>query len=123
MALVKFFMGRALAGAGEESRALALLTSARDELLEVGDQRMAARVMIGLGVIHARQGSLADARSELEQAVAEFAHSGARHYEAEAREELAAVLQKAGDENSAREQQTRATELRSASGSTDTSKG
>ncbi len=113
-ALAQLFMGRALDSAGHHVQAIELLRNARDVLIELDDQRMANRSSISLAIAHQYLGQLSEAKEELEQAVHFFSQTQAWHYEAEARETLAEILQQIGDHEGARVHLERAEQLRRA---------
>ncbi|XVV07599.1 tetratricopeptide repeat protein [Actinosynnema sp. CA-248983] len=115
-ALATYFMGRSLHAVGRHDEALETLLAAHAQLSGLGDQRMAARVLIALGALRRDTGALAEARRDLEQAVAWFRETRATHYEEQALVVLADVVERGGDVEAARAHLRRAVALRVASG-------
>jgi tetratricopeptide (TPR) repeat protein len=116
VALAQYFRGRLFVTLGQNEKARQLLVMARDALLALGDKRMAGRGSISLGEAHAKESRFDEAQAEYEQAVHAFSHSKATHYEAEAQEKLAAVLEKVGKFADAKQHLARARQLRDESG-------
>jgi tetratricopeptide (TPR) repeat protein len=116
-ALAQFFMGKELHAAGDKDGAMRLLTTARDALRKLGDLRMAGRGSISLGVLLSDQRQYVRAQAELEEAVRAFSMSKASHYQAQAEDALADVLQKVGNPAAAKEHRDRASRLRAESSS------
>ncbi|MFI9643593.1 tetratricopeptide repeat protein [Micromonospora sp. NPDC051925] len=110
-ALATYFLGCSLDAAGQHEQALTPLQRALDELREIGDVRMSARVLASLGASYARLGRDAQAVETLAEAVRVLAARGASHYEAQALETLAAVAQRLGDWETARRSLTRAVQI------------
>ncbi|MEV5983943.1 tetratricopeptide repeat protein [Streptomyces sp. NPDC052051] len=99
VALVTFFLGCALDARGDHAEAMDLLRRAlRDlESREEPDRRMAARTRAALGVVHDHLGDTEEAIRELRTAVAALgAEAKWMQYEAQAREQLADIAQRAG---------------------------
>ncbi|WNI24191.1 NB-ARC domain-containing protein [Streptomyces sp. ITFR-16] len=91
-ALARYFLGRAQSVVGDHAAALADLALARDVFLTLHDQRMAARVLADAGRVKARLGDVVGAVSDLTQAADALRQAGASHYEAQALEDLADLL-------------------------------
>ncbi|SDD97200.1 NB-ARC domain-containing protein [Actinokineospora iranica] len=111
VALVTYFLGRALHASGDHAGALPLLTEAHETLTGMGDQRMAARALLSLGVARAKAGETEAARDALGAAADVLEQRGAVIYEAEARQALAGVLERTGDLDGARAQLRRVLEI------------
>ncbi|MFD5186377.1 NB-ARC domain-containing protein [Streptomyces sp. NPDC058372] len=120
-ALATFFLGCALDAQGEHAGAMVLLLRAQHELADRAepDRRMAARVRAAIGVAHGHLGDTARAVRELREACRELAEVAAgMHYEAEAWEQLADVVERAGtDEELVRQCLSRAADIYEARGS------
>ncbi|GAB3900468.1 AAA family ATPase [Kibdelosporangium lantanae] len=114
-ALAQFFRGRELHAVGDSLGALQLLNDAREALRRVGDARMADRVSISLGELLSDLKRYSAAQAELEAAVRAFSNSKTSHYQAQAEDALATLLQKAGRPAAAQEHRDRAIKLRSQS--------
>lgn len=109
VALVTFYSGRTLAAAGRHADALEAFRQARDLFLSrCQDGRNAARVLIDLGAAQDAAGRADDARASLDAAVTELAEGRYTHYEAQAREVLAGIAERAGDHAAAQRHLRRA---------------
>ncbi|WP_405937555.1 NB-ARC domain-containing protein [Streptomyces sp. NBC_00726] len=91
-ALARHFLGCAQGAAGNHSAALASLARAREAFLALGDGRMAARSLAATGRVLARTGTRAQAADTLSRAADDLHAVGASHYEAQALEDLADLL-------------------------------
>nr|WP_243726989.1 AAA family ATPase [Actinocrispum wychmicini] len=114
-ALAQFFMGREMHAVGDKDGAMRVLTTARDQLRAMGDLRMAGRGSISLGELLTDQEQYSRAQTELEAAVRAFSESKASHYQAQAEDALASLLEKIGDPAAAKEHVERAIRLRAQS--------
>ncbi|MFD4371124.1 NB-ARC domain-containing protein [Streptomyces sp. NPDC058486] len=92
-ALARYFLGCAQSAAGDHPTALATLDRARADLLSLDDRRMAARALADTGRVKARLGDTAGAVAALSRAAADLFEGRALHYEAQAREDLAELLE------------------------------
>ncbi|MGC0318601.1 ATP-binding protein [Kitasatospora acidiphila] len=113
-ALAGYFLGCAQAAAGDLDTALTALEAARRTFLALHDRRMAARALADLGRVRARQGDRSGAAADLSAAAGELREQRAGHYEAQALEDLADVLD---DAEQARDCLSRALEIHQAGGS------
>ncbi|MCT9113954.1 tetratricopeptide repeat protein [Streptomyces mirabilis] len=98
-ALATFFLGCALDTRGDHTEAMALLRRALQDLesREEPDRRMAARVRAAIGVVHEHLGEIEEAIRELQGAVEALGtEAKGMQYEAQARERLADIAQRAG---------------------------
>ncbi|WP_186768096.1 NB-ARC domain-containing protein [Streptomyces qinzhouensis] len=91
-ALARYFLGCAQSAAGEHATALIALDRARETFLALGDERMAARALADTGRALVRSGDLAEAAVALSRAADDLHRGGASHYEAQALEDLADLL-------------------------------
>ncbi|MCM2413253.1 NB-ARC domain-containing protein [Streptomyces sp. RKAG290] len=91
-ALALYFLGCAQSSAGDHVAALTALSQARDTLLTLRDERMAARALADTGRVRARLGDTEGAAAALSQAADDLHRAGASHYEAQASEDLADLL-------------------------------
>ncbi|MFJ2626898.1 NB-ARC domain-containing protein [Streptomyces sp. NPDC087532] len=92
-ALARYFLGCAQSAAGDHMTALTTLRRARTALLSLDDYRMAARALADTGRTKARLGDTVDAIADLSRAAADLRRSRAFHYEAQAVEDLAGLLE------------------------------
>ncbi|MFD5190097.1 NB-ARC domain-containing protein [Streptomyces sp. NPDC058357] len=91
-ALARYFLGCAQSATGDHAAALSVLAEARTAFLVLGDKRMAARSLADVGRTRARLGDPAGAVADLSQAADDLRGSKAFHYEAQALEDLADLL-------------------------------
>jgi tetratricopeptide (TPR) repeat protein len=111
--LVIYFSGRSLSAIGRYVDALEAFGRALDMLRWLGDTRMASRVLIAIGETEALLDHPVQAEDALREAIATL---DGRHYEAEAREILADLAERAGDRTAAVENLRRAVEIYASGG-------
>ncbi|MFQ6146830.1 NB-ARC domain-containing protein [Streptomyces seoulensis] len=92
-ALARYFLGCAQTAAGDCRTALTTLRRARTVLLSLNDHRMAARALADTGRTRVRLGDTAGAIADLSRAAEDLLQSEAFHYEAQALEDLAGLLE------------------------------
>ncbi|MEH6373332.1 NB-ARC domain-containing protein [Streptomyces sp. KLMMK] len=118
VAIATYFLGCAQDTAGHHGKALTTLRSAHQGLVDRRDSRMAARVMVAIGVVHEHLGDMDAAKRVLSDAVRELEAQQASHYEAQARVRFADLLERTdGAQDAVREHLTRAHEIYQAGGS------
>lgn len=119
-ALATFFLGCAHDARGDHTEAMVLLRRAQRELESrvEPDRRMAARVRAAIGVAHGHLGDTEEAIRELREAVRVLGSvAKGMQYEAQVREQLADVAQRAGGREAlVRECLSRAAEIHEALG-------
>ncbi|MFJ9866794.1 NB-ARC domain-containing protein [Streptomyces sp. NPDC101165] len=118
-ALAAFFLGCALDARGDRATALATLTEARQDLLDLPepDHRMAARVHLAIGLAQNHLGHTEEAVHALRTAAGTLRDQNATHYEAEALLALLGIAERTGRHQEAvRAWLTRALEIYEASG-------
>ncbi|WP_406147737.1 NB-ARC domain-containing protein [Streptomyces sp. NBC_01012] len=91
--LARYFLGCAQSAAGDHTQALLALSRARQEFLALGDAPLAARTLADTGRALLGTGARAQAADALSQAVDELRRCDTSHYEAQALEDLAALLE------------------------------
>lgn len=91
-ALARYFLGCAQSATGDHATALTALTEARATFLALHDPRMAARSLADIGRTRARLGDRAGAAADLAKSADDLRACGAFHYEAQAAEDLADLL-------------------------------
>ncbi len=98
VAIVSLFLGCAQDAQGDHTEAMVTLRRAERDFAAMGeaDRRMAARVSAAIGVVHGHLGETEEAVRELRGAIQVLKDEGARHYEAQALEQLADVVEGAG---------------------------
>jgi tetratricopeptide (TPR) repeat protein len=111
IAFVTLFLGNALCAQGRLEEAEATLRRAIELCRAVGDERMAARAVIGSGIVHMRLGRLDEARAELAGSLAALVAGGHLNYVVQAREALADLAQLGGDDAERRAQLRAALEI------------
>lgn len=92
-ALARYFLGCAQSAAGDHTTALLALTRAREEFLALADAPLAARTLADTGRVLLRTGARGEAATALSQAVDELRRCDTSHYEAQALEDLADLLE------------------------------
>ncbi|GAA3172106.1 tetratricopeptide repeat protein [Streptomyces ramulosus] len=97
IAIGRYFMGCAEDAAGRTQQALGTLRDAYDRFMTLDDRRMGARALAAIGSAQHRLGRSDEAVAALEEAVGMLRERGALHYEAPAREMLAAIAEERGD--------------------------
>ncbi|MER7013532.1 tetratricopeptide repeat protein [Saccharopolyspora sp. NPDC000359] len=117
VAFVTFFLGRSQLARGRAREALDTLQRALDLVRAVPDQRMAGRAMAAIGTAHDVLGEGAKAVAMLQEAIEQLATGEDHFYEAQAREELAAVAARQGNRDLQRENLRRALEVHTGFGS------
>ncbi|MFE1882971.1 NB-ARC domain-containing protein [Streptomyces diastatochromogenes] len=118
-ALAAFFLGCALDARGDHATALATLTEARQDLLDLPepDHRMAARVHLAIGLAQDHLGHTEEAVDALRTAAGTLREQNATHYEAEALLALLDIAERTGrHQESVRTWLTRVIEIYEASG-------
>ncbi|MGW2588266.1 NB-ARC domain-containing protein, partial [Streptomyces virginiae] len=91
-ALARYFLGCAQNAAGDHATALLALSQTRATFSKLDDPRMAARALADTGRTRARLGDPTGAVADLSQAADELRQNKASHYEAQAMEDLADLL-------------------------------
>ncbi|MFH8344249.1 ATP-binding protein [Streptomyces sp. NPDC018045] len=91
-ALARYFLGCAHSAAGDHDIALEALSAARTAFVALADGRMAARALADIGRARSRLGDRAGAASALGDAADGLRRHHAFHYEAQALEDLADLL-------------------------------
>ncbi|MGW1838025.1 NB-ARC domain-containing protein [Streptomyces sp. NPDC002067] len=97
IAIGLYFMGCAEDAADRTEQALGTLRDAYDRFMALDDRRMGARALAAIGSAEHRLGRSDAAVAALEEAVGMLRERGALHYEAPAREKLAAIAEERGD--------------------------
>lgn len=92
-ALARYFLGCAQSAAGDHTTALLALSRAREEFLALADAPLAARTLADTGRVLLRTGARGEAETALSQAVDELKRCDTSHYEAQALEDLAELLE------------------------------
>lgn len=95
-ALARYFLGCAQSSAGDHDTALTMLSRARDTFLALRDERMAARALADTGRVKARLGD-PEGVAALSRAADALHQAEAFHYEAQALEDLADLLNDPGE--------------------------
>ena len=95
-ALALLFLGGAQDAAGRSTTAVQTLDDALVRFENCKDARMAARTVAARGRAHFHLGDLDSAARDLRRAADQLRDSDATHYEAQAREELADLLENSG---------------------------
>ncbi|MBO0801600.1 MAG: hypothetical protein J2P25_00780 [Nocardiopsaceae bacterium] len=99
-ALVQYFAGCTLDAMGQHEQALETLRHAFGELRGRGDDRMAGRALIAIGIAQASLHQVAEAAASLTEAL-DLVRG--LHYEGQAREALAGIAEESGEHAAARE--------------------
>ncbi|WP_399092565.1 hypothetical protein ACGH2B_22095 [Streptomyces sp. BBFR2] len=97
IAMGSYFMGCAEHALGRTEQALGTLRDAYNRFMTLGDRRMGARALAAVGNAKRSLGRNDEAVLLLEKAVDMLRERGALHYEAPARETLAAIAEERGD--------------------------
>ncbi|WP_344679522.1 NB-ARC domain-containing protein [Saccharopolyspora taberi] len=110
-AFVMYFLGRSQLARGNQREALATLENALERIRAVPDDRMAGRALAAIGLTHHALGDGEKAVAFLQRAIDQLVEGKDDYYEAQAREDLAAVAGQRGERELQREQLRRALEI------------